>query len=151
MKPLRGRIEAVLNRARALGLIDENRANPARWKGHLDQLLPNPKKVGGRDGHDFGGRRKAEGRPCVHEFAPVGRRRQAAHLHPLSRRPMQVDPHLERDRPPARGVQAPRQDPDHPALLLWALLASGLITMRKVDGWQTLAGKPADPIIDLAA
>ena len=35
-----------LNRARALGLIDENRANPARWKGHLDQLLPNPKKIG---------------------------------------------------------------------------------------------------------
>ncbi len=48
---LRGRIEAVLNRARALGLIDENRANPARWKGHLDQLLPNPKKVGQRRGH----------------------------------------------------------------------------------------------------
>jgi integrase len=48
---LRGRIEAVLNRARALGLIDESRANPARWKGHLDQLLPNPKKVGQRRGH----------------------------------------------------------------------------------------------------
>jgi integrase len=48
---LRGRIEAVLNRARALGLIDENRANPARWKGHLDQLLPNPKKIGQRRGH----------------------------------------------------------------------------------------------------
>ncbi len=48
---LRGRLEAVLNRARALGLIDENRANPARWKGHLDQLLPNPKKVGQRRGH----------------------------------------------------------------------------------------------------
>ena len=45
------RIEAVLNRARALGLIDENRANPARSKGHLDQLLPNPKKVGQRRGH----------------------------------------------------------------------------------------------------
>jgi putative transposase len=65
--------------------------------------------------------------------------------------PMKVDPHLERDRAPARGVQAPRQDPDHPALLLWALLASGLIALRKVDGWQTLAGRPADPIIDLAA
>jgi hypothetical protein len=33
---LRGRIEAVLD----LGLIDANRANPARWKGHLDKLLP---------------------------------------------------------------------------------------------------------------
>jgi integrase len=48
---LRGRIEAVLNRARALGLIDMDRANPARWKGHLDQLLPSPKKVGFRRGH----------------------------------------------------------------------------------------------------
>ena len=37
------------------------------------------------------------------------------------------------------------------AMLFWALLASGQITMRKVDGWQTLAEKPADHIIDLAA
>ncbi len=36
---VRGRIEAVLNAARVLGHTDENRANPARWKGHLDQLL----------------------------------------------------------------------------------------------------------------
>jgi hypothetical protein len=31
------RIEVVFNRARALGHIDEDRANPARWKGHLDK------------------------------------------------------------------------------------------------------------------
>jgi putative transposase len=37
------------------------------------------------------------------------------------------------------------------ALLFWALLASGQITMRKVDGWQSLAEKPSDQIIDLAA
>src|SRR5208337_1902767 len=37
------------------------------------------------------------------------------------------------------------------AMLFWALLASGQITIRKVDGWQTLAEKPADQIIDLAA
>ena len=37
------------------------------------------------------------------------------------------------------------------ARLFWALLASGQITMRKVDGWQTLAEKPDDQIIDLAA
>ena len=37
------------------------------------------------------------------------------------------------------------------AMLFWALLASGQITMRKVDGWQTLAEKPDDHIIDLAA
>ena len=37
------------------------------------------------------------------------------------------------------------------AMLFWALLASGQITMRKVDGWPTLAQKPADQPIDRAA
>ena len=37
------------------------------------------------------------------------------------------------------------------AMLFWALLASGQINMRKVDGWQTLATKPIDQPIDLAA
>ncbi len=32
------------------------------------------------------------------------------------------------------------------AMLFWALMASGQITMRKVDGWQTLADKLADPV-----
>jgi hypothetical protein len=33
----------------------------------------------------------------------------------------------------------------------WALLASGQINLRKVDGWQSLAAKPIDQPIDLAA
>jgi Transposase and inactivated derivatives len=40
---------------------------------------------------------------------------------------------------------------DTAAMLFWALLASGHINMRKVDGWQTLATKPIDHPIDLAA
>ena len=40
---------------------------------------------------------------------------------------------------------------DTAAMLFWALLASGQINMRKVDGWQTLATKPIDPPIDRAA
>jgi len=40
---------------------------------------------------------------------------------------------------------------DTAAMLLWALLASGQISMRKVDGWQTLAIPPVDQPIDLAA
>jgi putative transposase len=36
------------------------------------------------------------------------------------------------------------------AMLFWALLASGQIGMRKVDGWRTLVERLADPI-DLAA
>jgi integrase len=42
---LRGRIEAVLDAARALNHIPEDKANPARWKGHLDKLLPKPTKL----------------------------------------------------------------------------------------------------------
>jgi putative transposase len=42
------------------------------------------------------------------------------------------------------------------AMLFWALMASGQITMRKVDGWKTLAEKPAGGLvvsqeIDIAA
>jgi transposase-like protein len=40
---------------------------------------------------------------------------------------------------------------DTAAMLFWALLASGQINMRKVDGWQTLATKAIDQPIDLAA
>jgi putative transposase len=40
---------------------------------------------------------------------------------------------------------------DTAAMLFWALLASGQINMRRVDGWQTLATKPIDQPIDLAA
>jgi len=36
------------------------------------------------------------------------------------------------------------------AMLFWGLLASGQITMRKIDGWETLAVRPAERI-DLAA
>ena len=42
---LRGRIEVVIDAARALNHISADRANPARWRGHLDKLLPKPKKL----------------------------------------------------------------------------------------------------------
>jgi len=37
------------------------------------------------------------------------------------------------------------------AMLFWALVASGQISMRKIDGWRTLSTKPLDQQIDLAA
>lgn len=40
---LRGRIERVLDAARARGL--RSGENPARWRGHLDALLPRPSKL----------------------------------------------------------------------------------------------------------
>jgi putative transposase len=36
-------------------------------------------------------------------------------------------------------------------MLFWALLASGQITLRKVDGWNTLHVAPAEQLLDLAA
>jgi len=40
---------------------------------------------------------------------------------------------------------------DTAAMLFWALLASGQINMRKVDGWKTPATEPIDQLVDLAA
>ncbi|WP_424140843.1 IS256 family transposase, partial [Roseomonas chloroacetimidivorans] len=37
------------------------------------------------------------------------------------------------------------------AMLFWALLASGQISMRKVDGWHSLGQPPVRSMIDLAA
>jgi len=37
------------------------------------------------------------------------------------------------------------------AMLFWALMASGQITMRRVDGWQTLDQAPLEQPLDLAA
>jgi integrase len=42
---LRGRIEVIIDAARVLGHIDADRANCARWKGHLQRLLPKPTKL----------------------------------------------------------------------------------------------------------
>jgi integrase len=48
---LRGRIEAVLAAAQVAGHIDPDKPNPARWKGWLDHMLANPKKIGERGNH----------------------------------------------------------------------------------------------------
>jgi putative transposase len=40
---------------------------------------------------------------------------------------------------------------DTAAMLFWALLASGQIIMRKVDGWQTLPTQLSDQPLDAAA
>ena len=42
---VRGRIENILDAARALGHIDPQRANPARLKGHIAHLLPRRSKL----------------------------------------------------------------------------------------------------------
>jgi hypothetical protein len=55
------------------------------------------------------------------------------------------------------GIQTKDQDPDRAAIsrhrcdVVPGALASGQINMRKMDGWQTLATKPIDQPIDLAA
>lgn len=47
---LRGRIESILDWATVRGQRDG--MNPARWKGHLDKILPKPSKVARVDHHD---------------------------------------------------------------------------------------------------
>jgi integrase len=42
---LRGRMETVLDAAQAAGHIGKNEANPCRWKGHLERLLPKARKL----------------------------------------------------------------------------------------------------------
>ena len=42
---LRGRIETVLDASKARGFIGHHVANPARWRGHLDKLLPKRGKL----------------------------------------------------------------------------------------------------------
>jgi integrase len=42
---LRGRIEAILDASRVAGHTPADRLNPARWKGHLDKILPKPNKL----------------------------------------------------------------------------------------------------------
>ena len=46
---LRGRIEQVLDWATARGYREG--LNPARWRGHLDKLLPSPKKIAAVEHH----------------------------------------------------------------------------------------------------
>ena len=46
---VRGRIESVLDWARVRGY--RNGENPARWRGHLDKLLPPPGKVAAVEHH----------------------------------------------------------------------------------------------------
>lgn len=44
-KRLRGRIEQILDAAKATGVIKSPWENPARWRGHLDKLLAPPRKL----------------------------------------------------------------------------------------------------------
>src|SRR5262249_9786381 len=46
---LRGRIESILDYAKARGY--RNGENPARWRGHLDNLLAQPSKIAPHEHH----------------------------------------------------------------------------------------------------
>jgi hypothetical protein len=48
---LRGRIESVLASAQVAGHIHPDKSNPARWKGWLDHMLADPRKLGDRGHH----------------------------------------------------------------------------------------------------
>jgi hypothetical protein len=70
---------------------------------------------------------------------------------------MEVDPNQEGHRTPARGILAANQDAGCLAerrnrrYAPLGIAGLGRIVMRKVDGWKSLAVRPSDRIIDLAA
>ena len=85
-----------------------------------------------------------------------GSRRKAVRLYAHSAKRMRVDLNVEFERTSARGVQATDQDVHRAAVRRTrdvALGARGIgeISTRIVDGWQSLDGKPANQIVDLAA
>ena len=88
---------------------------------------------------------------------PGGSRRTLVHLHPpapsqwRSLRTTNAIERLHEEFKRRIKTQTVLPSADTAAMLFWALLASGQINMRKVDGWQTLATKPIDQPIDLAA
>jgi hypothetical protein len=77
------------------------------------------------------------GFPCVATSAHCMRPRNAPKCHVFQMRRIKT--------------QTVLPSADTAAMMFWALLASGQISMRRVDGWNTLATKPTDQPIDLAA
>ena len=81
--------------------------------------------------------------------------RPAVHLLALTAQPMEVVAHHQRDRVPAQGVQTPVEcvlpSAETACMLFWALLASGQITLRRVDGWDSLNVEPDQQPLELAA
>src|SRR4029077_19637035 len=70
---LRGRIEKILDAAKARGFREGE--NPARWRGHLDHLLPRPSKLA---------RSHYAAMPYEHVAAFVGRLRESDSLAALA-------------------------------------------------------------------
>src|SRR3954470_23643511 len=96
------------------------------------------------------------------QTSPRGRqlgrsRRSVVHIHFAAAEPVEERTNNKCNRTTTRGVQTTDQtqtvlpSAETAAMLFWALLASGQINMRKVDGWQTLAIRTIDHPIDLAA
>ncbi len=119
----------------------------AAWRGVLDDLIarglrtPEFLMVGGGGGLD---RALAALWPDV----PVQRCTVHKHRNLLAHAPDTLHEEFKR----RIKTQTVLPSAETAAMLFWALLASGQITMRKVNGWQTLADKPAlDVPLEIAA
>ena len=88
---------------------------------------------------------------------PGRSRRTALHLHALpasQRKSIRTSNPVERLHEEVKRRIKTRAVPpcaETAATLFWAPLASGLIVMREVDGWRSLAERPDDQVVDLAA
>ena len=118
----------------------------------------------GLRGHAEGDRGKAQGVPAQVAAAlpsgrgqPGGGRRALVRVRPPAPEPVEVgaDPNaverLHEEFKRRIKTQTVLPSAETAAMLFWALLASGQITMRKVDGWQTLGQPTSGSAIDLAA
>jgi hypothetical protein len=61
---------------------------------------------------------------------------------------VEINPRVECYRAASRARRKGRKTA---AMSFWCLLASGQITIAKIEGWRNLAERPFDQIIDLGA
>ena len=86
----------------------------------------------------------------------VRSRRRVADVLSLSEEPVEVSSHDQRDRAAQRGVSTAGEDASQLAqcqvaeLLLFGLLVSGQIRVRRIDGWEQLNQIP-QPLTEEAA
>ena len=93
--------------------------------------------------------RPPSGRPLAALWPAVPAQRCTVHEHRnlLARAPERLHEEFKR----RIRTQTVLPSAETAAMLFRALLASGQISMRKVDGWQSLGQPPAKSMIDLAA
>ena len=120
-------------------MIKRERGSDTRWARRLIGARRLNRRIGG----EVSARPALAGRQTTCTMQPGQHRR----IPPLGRH---AGAGLHRDQGGRHHI-AGMSETDQLPMLLWALLASGQIQMRKVDGWETLAQPLERMPLDLAA